>query len=233
MVRLCSPSIPSGVEGLKGKFRLIYQKLYSYFGHQHWWPANTPFEVIVGAILAQNTSWLNVERAIDNLKKNELLEPPKLYRLSHKRLASTIKPAGYYNIKAKRLKNFLNFLFKSYKGSLRKMSLQDTHQLRRQLLSVNGIGPESADSILLYCFGKPVFVVDAYTIRILLRHHLIKEGTSYDKIQNLFMQNLKKDVKLFNEYHALLVKLGKDYCLKSKPKCHICPLKNFRKRLYA
>ncbi len=210
---------------MKRKLHLIYQKLYSYFGPQHWWPANSPFEVMVGAILTQNTSWQNVERAIGNLKKNKLLEVTRLYRLTYRRLASLIRPAGYYNIKAKRLKNFLRFLFKFYRGNLKTMSLQDTQELRRQLLSVNGIGPETADSILLYALNKPLFVVDAYTKRILLRHRLIKESACYDEVQNLFMRNFKKDIKLFNEYHALLVRLGKEFCLKNKPKCDICPLK--------
>ncbi len=180
---------------------------------------------MVGAILTQNTSWQNVERAIGNLKKNKLLEVTRLYRLTYRRLASLIRPAGYYNIKAKRLKNFLRFLFKFYRGNLKTMSLQDTQELRRQLLSVNGIGPETADSILLYALNKPLFVVDAYTKRILLRHRLIKESACYDEVQNLFMRNFKKDIKLFNEYHALLVRLGKEFCLKNKPKCDICPLK--------
>jgi endonuclease-3 related protein len=207
------------------KLDLIYKRLYRYFGPQHWWPAKTVFEVMVGAILTQNTSWNNVKKAIDNLKKKKFLEPSRLYRLSHKRLALFIKPAGYYNIKAKRLKEFLSFLFKSYKGNLRTMTREDTQELREKLLSVNGIGQETADSILLYALKKPVFVVDAYTKRILWRHRFIKEDSHYEEIQNLFMKNLKKDVRLFNEYHALLVKLGKDFCLKRKPKCDICPLK--------
>ena len=203
----------------------IYKKLYNRFGPQHWWPAQTPFEVMVGAILTQNTSWNNAELAIANLKKQGLLKPSKLYRLTHKRLSSLIRPSGYYNIKAKRLKGFLGFLFKSYKADLKEMSAEDTQKLRQKLLSVNGIGRETADSILLYALGKPVFVVDAYTKRILARHGLIAEASGYEEVQNLFMQELKKDVKLFNEFHALLVKLGKDFCLKRKPKCGICPLK--------
>jgi endonuclease-3 related protein len=206
------------------RLNLIYKKLYSFFGPQHWWPAESSFEVIVGAILTQNTSWLNAERAIANLEKRKLLNPHKLYRLSDKRLASLIMPAGYYNIKARRLKNFLIFLFKSYKGKLKNMSLRDTQELRQELLSVNGIGPETADSILLYALDKAVFVVDAYTQRVLLRHRLIRNNASYDEIQNLFMKNLKNKVKLFNEYHALLVRLGKEFCLKGRPKCEVCPL---------
>lgn len=210
---------------MRRELNLIYKKLYSRFGPQYWWPAQTPFEVMAGAILTQNTNWLNVEKAIDNLKKYNLLAPDKLYKLPHRRLALLIRPAGYYNIKAKRLKSFLKFFIKHYKNSLRSMSAQDTGSLRQQLLSIKGIGPETADSILLYALGRPVFVVDAYTKRILLRHGFIRDDAGYHEMQNLFMQNLKSGVKLFNEYHALLVKLGKDFCLKNKPKCDICPLK--------
>jgi endonuclease III related protein len=207
------------------RLNLVYQKLYSLFGSQHWWPADTSFEVIIGAILTQNTNWLNVEKAISNLKKHKLLQPYTLYKLSHERLTELIRPAGYYNIKAKRLKSFLKFFMKYYNGNVKKMSGIDTSSLRQELLSVKGIGPETADSILLYALDRPIFVVDAYTKRILLRHHFIRQDTGYDKIQNLFMQNLKSGVKLFNEYHALLVKLGKEFCLKNKPRCKICPLK--------
>jgi endonuclease-3 related protein len=204
---------------------LIYKKLYSSFGPQYWWPGQTPFEVMVGAILTQNTSWLNVEKAIANLKKEKLLTPEKMYSLPENKLAKLIKPAGYYNIKARRLRNFLGFFMNHYKGSVKNMSKADTSVLRNGLLSVNGIGPETADSILLYALNKPVFVVDAYTKRIFSRHGLLPENPDYGFVQNLFMRELKTDVKLFNEYHALLVKLGKDFCRKSKPKCGICPLK--------
>jgi len=204
---------------------LIYRKLYSYFGPQHWWPAQSRFEVIVGAILTQNTNWCNVEKAIDNLKKRNLLKPDILYILPDRKLSRLIKPAGYYNIKAKRLKNFLKFFIKRYQGNISKMAFASTESLRKELLEVNGIGPETADSILLYALNKPVFVVDAYTKRIILRHGLIKEDTNYDKIQEFFTRRLKKDTKLFNEYHALLVKLGKEFCLKKKPRCSICPIK--------
>jgi endonuclease-3 related protein len=209
----------------KGQLKLIYQKLYSCFGPQHWWPAQTPFEVMVGAILTQNTNWSNVEKALNNLKQNKVLTAQKLTSLSRIKLAKLIKSTGYYNIKAKRLKKFLNFFFKIYRGSLQKMSRVKTGILRQQLLSVNGIGPETADSILLYAIKKPVFVIDAYTKRMMARHRLIPEDSTYDYVQNLFMQNMKKDVKLFNEYHALLVRLGKEFCLKNKPRCEICPLK--------
>jgi endonuclease-3 related protein len=203
----------------------IYKRLYSQFGRQHWWPGETPFEVMLGAILTQNTNWQNVEKAIDNLKKQRLLSAAKMQRLSSWRLASLLRPTGYYNIKARRLKNFLNFFLQTYQGSVSKMAKASVSLLRQQLLSVNGIGPETADSILLYALDKPIFVVDAYTKRILSRHGFIGGHADYHQVQELFMRNLKKDLKLFNEYHALLVRLGKDYCLKNKPRCARCPLK--------
>lgn len=203
----------------------IYKKLYCYFGQQNWWPGDNPFEVMVGAILTQNTNWNNVERAIRNLKREKLLSVSKLSKIPRSKLAYLIKPAGYYNIKAKRLNSFLKFFQKNYQGSVKKMSLDDTLQLRRKLLSVNGIGQETADSILLYALNKPVFVIDAYTKRIFSRHHFIKDDAEYEKIQALFMKNLKNNVKLFNEYHALLVRLGKEFCRKNNPRCNTCPLK--------
>ncbi|MDP2941728.1 MAG: endonuclease III domain-containing protein [Candidatus Omnitrophota bacterium] len=210
---------------LSDRLKRIYKKLYASFGPQGWWPADSPFEVMVGAILTQNTNWLNVEKAIRNLKEKKLLDPLKLYRLPRAGLAGLIRPAGYYNIKAKRLKAFLKFFCGDCRADLQGLKRQDTAALRGKLLAVNGVGPETADSILLYALGKPTFVVDAYTKRIFFRHGLIKEDDQYHQVQNLFMQNLKNEVKLFNEYHALLVKLGKDYCLKNKPRCRICPLR--------
>ena len=210
---------------MKKKLNLIYQRLYGAFGPQYWWPGESAFEVMVGAVLTQSTSWSNVEKAIRNIKKNKLLAPRKLYHLSHRARARLIRSTGYFNIKAKRLKEFLAFFLKAYQGDLKKMRRQDISRLREELLSVKGIGPETADSILLYALDKPVFVVDAYTKRIFSRHHLIEDDATYEETQNLFMRNLKKDAKLFNEYHALLVRLGKDFCLKRRPKCDICPLK--------
>jgi len=180
---------------------------------------------MVGAILTQNTSWLNVEKAIRNLKKRSVLSARKLFALPQRTLCRLIRPAGYYNIKTKRLKSFVGFFLRRYGGNISRLTRPSLRRLREELLSVNGIGPETADSILLYALDKPVFVIDAYTKRILLRHSLIKGDVDYQHMQHLFMQNLKKDARLFNEYHALLVKLGKEYCLKNKPRCEVCPLK--------
>lgn len=203
----------------------VYNKLYASFGKQYWWPAKSAFEVMVGAILTQNTSWNNVEKAIANLDKEKLLSAKKINKISISALAQVIKPAGFHNIKAKRLKEFTKFFNKHYKADIKLMSKVNMQDLRNSLLAVNGIGPETADSILLYALKKPTFVVDSYTKRILTRHKFITEGQTYHNVQRLFMENLKNDVKLFNEYHALLVKLAKDYCKKTKPKCNLCPLK--------
>ena len=212
----------------KGLLKEIYERLYRAFGPQHWWPGDTPFEVVVGAILTQNTSWKNVEKAIDNLKEKRLLSPRALRKIPVKRLAGLIKPTGYYNQKAKKIKNFMDFLFNNYSGSLKRMFSRDFLVLRGELLKVNGIGLETADSILLYAGNKPIFVVDAYTRRILSRHNLIDSHATYSEIQNYFMDNLDNRVRLFNEYHALLVRLGKEIC-RSKPNCEICPLKDLDK----
>ena len=202
----------------------IYNSLYDYFGPLNWWPGATPFEVMVGAILTQNTAWRNVEKAINNLKKENLLEPRKLYSLKQEELAQLIKPSGYYNIKAKRLKNFINLFINDFKGSTKKMFSGDSGELREKLLNVNGIGPETADSILLYAGEKPFFVVDAYTKRIFSRHKLISEYYTYYQIQDFFIKNLDRDVKLFNEFHAQIVMLGKTVCTSKNPNCNKCPI---------
>src|SRR4030042_3794670 len=181
----------------------IYRRLYKAFGPRHWWPGETAFEVMVGAILTQNTSWTNVERAIQSLKNEGVLNPEGLHRLKKSRLATLIRPSGYFRIKADRLKAFMNFLLENYDGKIGRMGKEELETLSEQLLRVKGIGPETADSILLYGLQKPVFVVDAYTKRILSRHGLIPEKTSYEEIQRLFMRNLPREEKLFNEYHAL------------------------------
>lgn len=201
----------------------FYEKLLESFGPQKWWPGETPFEIIVGAILTQNTNWENVERAILNLKKARVLTPTALYAISIARLAGLIRPAGYFNIKAKRLKNFLHFFFNEYKGSFEAMSREEAKVLREKLLHVNGIGPETADSILLYALNKPIFVVDAYTKRIFYRHNMILRDAEYHAVQNVFESGLDKDVRMFNEYHALIVRLGKEFC-RPRPRCEKCPL---------
>jgi len=203
----------------------IYRTLYKAYGPRNWWPGETPFEVMVGAILTQNTSWKNVEKAIGRLKDEGVLNSAGIHRLKKSQLTSLIKSSGYYRIKADRLKAFVNFLFKEYRGDIEKMRKEELEKLRQRLLEVRGIGPETADSILLYGLKKPIFVVDAYTKRVLSRHGAISGEASYEEIQYLFMNHLPLDERLFNEYHALLVYLGKTVC-KKVPRCDICPLKS-------
>lgn len=200
-----------------------YKTLYNAFGPQHWWPGDTPFEISVGAILTQNTNWTNVEKAIGNLKENNVLNAGRLHKLGTKKLASLIRPSGYFNVKAERLKNFLSYIHIHYNDSLAGMKKVDTQNLREELLSVNGIGPETADSILLYALERPVFVIDAYTRRALSRHGLASDNAAYHELQTLFHEAIPSDVNIYNEYHALLVKLGKDFC-RPKPRCAGCPL---------
>jgi endonuclease-3 related protein len=206
------------------QLKKIFDLIYTHFGPQDWWPGDTPFEVIVGAVLTQNTNWGNVEKAIANLKKAKSLTPEKLHTIRPAELAKLIRPAGYYNIKASRLKNLIDWLFKNCAGKLDQLKNIPTYQLREELLGVSGVGPETADSILLYAFNRPVFVVDAYTKRILSRHHLIKFDAEYEQIRAFFESNLPANIELFNEYHALLVRTGKEFC-KPSPLCAGCPLK--------
>ncbi len=201
--------------------------LLKAFGPQHWWPGTTRFEVIAGAILTQNTSWNNVERAIKNLKKKKALNPGAVHAMDVKELAALIRPAGYFNIKAKRLKSFVDYLYNDHGGSLKKFFALDTERLRSELLRINGIGPETADSIILYAAGRPVFVVDAYTKRVLSRHGLVEQDAGYEEVQKLFMENLPEDVELFNEYHALFVRVAKEFCRTRNPLCTSCPLGGF------
>ncbi len=203
----------------------IYEKLDRYFGDLHWWPGETPFEIIVGAILTQNTSWENVKIAISNLKSKGFLYPEKLIDIEDDILAGLVKSSGYYNVKTKRLKAFLRFLRQEYALNLEKMFEENLWTLREKLLDVNGIGEETADSILLYAGNKPIFVVDLYTRKILQRHEIIDGGLSYGEIQKLFMKSIPNSARLFNQYHALFVNTGKRFCKKA-PRCEGCPLEN-------
>jgi endonuclease-3 related protein len=206
----------------------IYDALERHFGDLNWWPAEAPFEVIVGAILTQNTNWKNVEAAIQNLKKERCLVPEKLYRARVERIAALIRPSGYYRVKARRLKKFLEFLFDEYRGYVESMFGEDWRTLRKKLLTIHGIGEETADSILLYAGHKPVFVVDQYTRRIFTRHGLIDGKENYAEIQRFIMDRLPVDVTLYNQYHALLVNTGKQFC-KKEPRCTPCPLGRMRR----
>ncbi len=207
---------------MKEKLEEIYRRLFDYFGPQHWWPAESDFEVCVGAILTQNTSWSNVEKAVENLKRAGALSPDAIASMPQDELEKLIKPSGFYRQKAKRLKEFCRWLIDT--GGLDALREMPLDVARNRLLEVKGIGRETADSILLYALEKPIFVVDAYTYRILLRHNIIDEDTDYDTMQELFMNAFSPDVELFKEYHALLVMAGKNFC-KKKPLCDGCPLK--------
>jgi endonuclease-3 related protein len=210
----------------------IYKLLDGYFGDLHWWPAVNPFEVMVGAILTQNTAWTNVEMAIKALRKRRLLTPAALSRIPEDDLAEVIRASGYYHLKAARLKAFVRFFIDDYSGSFSAMKAEGLPLLREKLLGVRGVGPETADSILLYACQKPIFVSDAYTRRILLRHGLIDEAAEYDGIQSLVMASLPNDVNLFNQFHALIVVAAKTFCRK-RPECADCPLAilNIRRKI--
>jgi endonuclease III related protein len=201
----------------------MYEALLARFGHRKWWPGDSPFEVCVGAVLTQNTSWKNVARAIDNLKEASALNPAEIYNLSQEELARLIRPSGYFNVKAARLKNFVAHLVERHHADLDSLFTAPTALLREELLSIKGIGKETADSIILYAAEKPIFVVDAYTRRVLHRHGLISEKEEYDAIQDMFHRNLPRDVPLFNDFHAQFVAVGHNYCKKT-PLCEQCPL---------
>jgi endonuclease-3 related protein len=201
----------------------LYRRLLAHFGPQHWWPAQEPFEVIVGAILTQSAAWGNVEKAIASLRKAEALSPGALRRLSRSKLAKLVHPCGYYNAKALKLKSFAFWLGNHYDDDLDSLFANNTGDLRRQLLSIHGIGQETADSILLYAAGKPIFVIDAYTRRIISRIGLAPDKDSYAAYQAFFMEHLPSDAELFNEYHALLVCQGKNVC-RRRPLCPQCCL---------
>jgi endonuclease-3 related protein len=208
---------------VRRKLEKIYHRLYEHYGPQGWWPARSRFEMMVGAILTQNTAWSNVERAIASLMSARLLTPRAMANVGKRRLAKFIRPAGYYNIKAERLKNFISFLSSEYGLNPHKMRGEPTAVLRKKLLGVNGIGPETCDSILLYAFNRPVFVIDAYTKRVLSRHGILGAESCYDAFQEVFTANLPHDSEMFNEYHALIVRLAKDFC-RTRPRCGGCPL---------
>ncbi len=218
------PFTPSDAQRQLATF---FDALFAAHGPQRWWPGRTRFEIIAGAILVQNTAWTNAARAIANLRAASLLTPSAIEKVSPARLARLIRPSGYFRQKARKLKAFARFLRESHRGSLARMFRTPTAQLREQLLQVHGIGPETADSILLYAGNHPVFVVDAYTRRILLRHGLAHGKESYETVRGLFEQSLPNDPRLFNEYHALIVHTGKHHCRNRAPVCSTCALRPF------
>lgn len=209
----------------KTRERLIqlYEKLLAAFGNRDWWPADTPFEVCVGAILAQNTAWSNVKLAMANLKAAQALDAFTLYSMPHDELAELIRPARFMNVKAQRLRNFMVHLVERRQGDLNQLFAGDIDSVRKELLSIKGVGKETADSMILYAGDKPIFVVDAYTKRVLVRHGLVDERADYDQMQELFHACLPRDPSFYNDFHAQIVAVGARYC-KKKPKCDECPL---------
>jgi len=221
------PVLPGGGQPghPSGELLRYYEAMSGALGPMHWWPAQTSFEVIVGAILTQSTACGNVERAVANLRSARALTPSAILRIPTPRLAALVRPSGYFRQKAKKLKAFVRFLQTEYGGSLKRMFLTPTSKLREELLSVHGIGPETADSILLYAGNHPVFVVDAYTHRILGRHGITGGKPDYEKVRALIETSIPRESQLFNEFHALIVNTGKNWCRKSAPRCDECPLR--------
>ncbi|MCH2113625.1 MAG: endonuclease III domain-containing protein [Pirellulales bacterium] len=201
----------------------VFRHLLDKLGPQHWWPGESPLEVIIGAILVQNTAWKNVEQAIENLRDADLIHADRLLEISSEDLAELIRPAGYYRLKTKRLRSLLKFMVEEYDGSIAAMQAADRHRLRRQLLAVKGVGPETADSILLYALEQPFLVVDTYTHRIFSRHGWVGYDIDYHQLQGHLTSELPEEVAIYNELHALLVRVGHHYCRK-QPRCESCPL---------
>ncbi|MBE0432783.1 endonuclease III domain-containing protein [candidate division WOR-3 bacterium] len=204
-------------------FLKVYTKLFRAFGPQHWWPGDTPFEIMVGAILTQNTNWRNASAAIGRIKKTGLMDPARLLA-QHHRIPGLIRTSGFYRAKSRYLRAFLRYYVANYRGKVTGFSGKSTDTIRNELLSIHGIGPETADSILLYALARRVFVVDAYTRRIFARHGFINEKMNYAGLQETIEQELPKSTKLYGEYHALLVRAGKEFCRKNEPLCSNCPL---------
>ena len=201
----------------------IFEKLLEHYGPQDWWPGDSPLEIMIGAVLTQNTSWKNVEKAIANLKEASLMHLERLHKTKVEELAEIIRPSGYYRLKAKRLSNLIDYVMTRYDGDLEWMFSHDVTSLREELLAINGIGPETADSILLYAGNKETFVVDTYTSRILKRHGWIEWEADYHQIQDHFVSQVPAEVEHYNEFHALIVRTGNEFCRKT-PKCDSCPL---------
>jgi endonuclease-3 related protein len=201
----------------------MFDILLKSFGKRNWWPGETELEVIVGAVLTQNTAWKNVEKAIDNLKYHNALDLQTLFEMDREALALIIKPSGFYNIKSSRLKNLLNVIYNDYSSNVLNLNKLGMWDAREKLLEINGIGKETADSIILYALNKPIFVIDVYTKRFLKNHRIYDGQNDYDTIQRFFMKNLPEDTYLFNEFHALIVYLCQNFC-KKMPLCSKCPL---------
>ena len=218
--------IRSMIEDNATRLMSFYQAMLDRYGSQRWWPAEGPFEVMVGAVLTQNTSWANVEKAIDNLKVAGMLAPERIHSTSQEALADIVRPAGYMNVKAKRLKNLVQWFCEEHAGEFESLDGYSVDQLREMLLSINGIGRETADAIILYALKRPTFVVDTYTYRVLVRHQCLSADSDYEEMKGFFERNLPEEVELYNEFHALIVQVGKNHC-KPVARCKGCPLERF------
>ncbi len=218
-------SAPKAGENSIHELMYIYNRMFEYFGSRSWWPGETIFEICVGAILTQSVSWKNVMKAIENLKRAGFLELESMYNASDEAIEQCIIPTMYYRMKTKKLKAFVGHIMQKYNGNLTKMFNKDMDSLRIELLGIYGIGPETADSIILYAAEKPAFVVDAYTRRIFSRLGIFSEDVTYDEMQDYFMKRLSPDVPLYNEYHALVTGIGNRFCSNKRPKCKECPLR--------
>ena len=207
----------------------FYELMSVHYGPTGWWPGDSAFEIAVGAILTQNTSWTNVERAIANLKGARLLAPRRILDCPPDELEAALRPSGYFRVKARRLRSFCAYLVDRHRGSMKRMARLPLDVLRAELLDIHGIGPETADDILLYACDKPVFVVDAYTRRIFARHGMVPHDIAYEDLRRFFERRLDPDVSMFQEYHGLIVYVGKDFC-KLRPNCEACPLAPMLKR---
>ena len=214
---------------IRRTLREIYDRMAAHFGPTDWWPGDSPFEISVGAILVQNTAWTNVEKAIDNLKRANKLTPRTILDCDDDTLHDLVRPSGYFRVKSIRLRAFCRHLLTHYDGDMAKMAARPLEQLRPELLGIAGIGPETADDILLYACDKPVFVIDAYTRRMLKRHGLADDRATYEELRAFFERNLDSDLQTFKEYHGLIVYTGKDFCRRG-PKCESCPLAPMLKR---
>jgi len=212
------------MDNIQERLLSIFNTLLHSFGKRHWWPGETTLEIIIGAVLTQNTSWKNVEKAIKNLKRHDALNIDRLHRMDKTELARIILPSGFYNIKSDRLKNIIDVIYNDYDSNISKLYSVNVWHTRDKLLAIKGIGKETADSIILYALNKPIFVIDAYTKRFLQNHRLYNGESDYDSLQQFFMKNLPEDTYLFNEFHALIVYLCQNFC-KKIPVCEECPLK--------
>lgn len=213
----------------RGALERYYADLARHFGPTGWWPGDSAFEIAVGAILTQNTAWRNVEQSIVNLKRARLLSPAAIVDTSSARLQDALRPSGYFRVKAKRLQSFCGHLVAAYGGSMARMARRPPGELREELLGVHGIGPETADDILLYACGHLVFVVDAYTRRIFARHGLVRPDIGYEELRAVFESRLPPEVELFREYHGLIVQTAKEFC-RRVARCEECPLRDALKR---